>query len=48
MRLIFPISVAILDLGAGLVYVYYRQWALGITWIMYAVAAVSLGMVGRE
>lgn len=42
---VFPYMVALLDLGAAVVYVYNKQWALGITWFFYACACVSLGSV---
>ena len=41
----FPYTVAILDLGAAVVYAYHRQWALAWTWFFYALACVSLGSV---
>lgn len=45
MRLVFPIAVAVLDLGASIVYLKGREWALAITWFCYAIAAASLGFV---
>lgn len=41
----FPYAVGVLDLGAMVVYIYNRQWALAVTWGCYAVAAVALGSV---
>lgn len=41
----FPYSVALLDLGAAVVYGMNKEWALAITWFCYAMAAVSLGTV---
>ena len=42
---IFPYAVGVLDLGAVLVYLLNRQWALAITWFCYAIAAVALGTI---
>lgn len=42
---VFPYLVGFLDLCAGVVYFYNRQYALGLTWTCYAVAAVALGSV---
>lgn len=42
---IFPYAVALLDLGAALVYFYNKQWMLGWTWFFYALAAITLGRV---
>lgn len=39
----FPYMVGLLDLGASLVYIQNREYALAITWLCYAVAAVALG-----
>ena len=45
---VFPFAVAALDLAAGIVYAVNKQWALAITWILYAGAAVSLGLAGGK
>lgn len=45
---LFPFAVAILDLGAVAIYLSYKQYALAITWLCYAIAAVSLGMVKND
>lgn len=47
MGLVFPFTIAILDVGAAVVYMTHKQWAMGITWLCYAVAAVSLGIAGK-
>lgn len=39
---IFPYAVAVLELGAGLVYAYYGDVRLTILWLGYAVAAFAL------
>lgn len=41
----FPYAVGLLDLGAAAVYALNKQWALAITWLCYAIAAVALGSV---
>ena len=42
---VFPYAVGLLDLGAAVVYALNQQWALAITWLCYAVAAVAVGSV---
>ena len=42
---VFPIAVAVLEVGAAVVYVINKEWALAVAWFCYAVAAVALGMV---
>lgn len=42
---IFPYAVGVLDLGAALVYLLNRQWALAMTWLCYAIASVALGTI---
>lgn len=39
---LFPIAVAVCEAGAGLVYLWQREWRLAIIWLGYAVAAVAL------
>jgi len=41
----FPYVAGVLDLGAAVVYVANREWALALTWFCYAIAAVALGTV---
>ena len=42
---VFPYAVGLLDLGAAAVYAINKEWALAVTWLCYAVAAVALGTV---
>ena len=42
---LFPYAVAVLDLGAAIVYFVHREWALGLTWLFYSAAAITLGSV---
>ena len=44
MRLVFPIALAVLDLGAASVCASKGQWALAVMWVCYAVASVALGL----
>jgi len=39
---IFPWAVAILELGAGFVYLGHREWRLAVLWLGYGVAACTL------
>jgi uncharacterized membrane protein YjjB (DUF3815 family) len=41
----FPYAVGLLDLGAAVVYLMNKEYALSITWACYAIAAVALGCV---
>lgn len=38
----FPWCVAILELAAGCVYLYHREWRFAILWFGYGIAAVAL------
>lgn len=42
---ILPTLVAWLELGAGLVYLWSREWRLAILWIGYGIAALALAGV---
>ena len=42
---IFPVAVAVLELAAGCVYVYQKEWRLAILWLGYGVAATALAWV---
>ena len=44
---VFPYIIAVLDLGAAIVYASRGQWALAITWFLYAGACISLAKVGE-
>lgn len=45
MRYVFPIIVAVAELGAGLVYLYLHEWRLAIVWLGYSLAAFALAAV---
>lgn len=45
MRYVFPVAVAVCELGACLVYLWHREWLLAIVWGGYAIAAFALAMV---
>lgn len=44
---IFPYLVAILDVAAAIIYFRQGKTALGITWLLYAGACISLAKVGE-
>lgn len=43
---ILPLAVAALEFGAGLVYLYHRDWWSAMVWCFYGLAAVGLAKVG--
>lgn len=45
MRYFFPYAVAVLEFGAGFVYLYHKQYALAVTWLAYGIAAMGLASV---
>jgi len=45
MTAIFPWAVAVLELGAGVVYLCAGQWRLAVLWLGYGVAAMALAGV---
>ena len=40
----FPLAVAVLECGAGVVYLCHRQWAQAVVWLFYSVAAAALAL----
>lgn len=40
---IFPYAIALLEFGAACVYAYYRERALAVVWLCYAIATMALG-----
>jgi hypothetical protein len=45
---LFPFIVAAMDLGAFFVYAWEGKWAFALTWLFYALSAVTLGIAGGE
>lgn len=43
---VFPAAVAVLELCAGLVYLWHRNWPLAVTWLAYGIAAIGLVWIG--
>lgn len=46
MTRLFPALVALLELAAGVVYLWYRNWPLALLWLAYGVAAIGLVWIG--
>lgn len=48
MRAILSFAMGAADVGMAASYAYERQWALALTWLCYAIAAVALGTVNQR
>lgn len=42
---VFPYAVSVLEICAGLVYCYYRDWRLAIVWIAVGIANAAFAGV---
>ena len=45
--MVFPLLVALLELGAGIVYALHGNYPLAVAWTAYAVGCVGLAIAGR-
>jgi hypothetical protein len=41
----FPYAIAVLEVGATMVYLYHHQWRLALMWGCYAIATFAIGGV---